>query len=109
VLVEDHHPELVGVLRHKNFKSFVLHSHSAEESLGLLLSHRTLVTSEPVRCREQAAVHEFAMIDIANATADRDILAVQISWMWSEYELASRQLFIARLSVNRAVLLEPVE
>jgi hypothetical protein len=83
-------------------------SGSREDSLGLLLSTEPSSPPRLTRYREKAAIHEFSRIDIA--TQPRiGTLAAQISWMWSEYQLASRQLFIAKLSGTGKVLLESIE
>jgi len=85
----------LGPLRTKNFLVGVGPASVDDEQLPALLAHRVFVTNHTEEFREQAAIHEFAIIDVGTDTGDPDKLADIISRGWSMGTLSRRALYVA--------------
>lgn len=62
-----------------------------------------------VRLVEDAAIHEFGIIDTGQATKEPEQLADIISREWLAGSLRMRQPFIARISENGSVAVREIE
>ena len=108
VLVIEGLPELMPLLRQKNFLVFELTQDATEDEIGQLLAHRVLVTRTPDLWREQAAIEEFSIIDVGDHH-DLPALATELSRLWTELRLKLRQSFVLRLRREADFSFEDIE
>ena len=66
----------------RNFKVFMISADPTDEQMGVLLTHRALVTENSEGLLEPAVIHEFGIIDTEHATKDPEGLADIISREW---------------------------
>ena len=74
-----------------------------------LLTHRVLITQHSKDFLEAAVIHEFGIIDMAQATKDPEDLADIISREWLAGSLRMRQPFIARISADGSLTVREIE
>jgi len=74
-----------------------------------LLTHRVLITEHSKDFLEAAVIHEFGIIDTAQATKEPEKLADIISSEWLAGSLRIRQPFIARISVDGSLTVREIE
>jgi len=71
-----------------------------ENSKGLWLSGRTLITRKPQPFEEDVPVTEYSVIDAQQGATDPAALAASISRAWTKFRLKSEGWFILRLQKN---------
>ncbi len=74
-----------------------------------LLTHCVLITEHSKDFLEAAVIHEFGIIDMAQATKDPEDLADIISREWLAGSLRMRQPFIARISADGSLTVREIE
>jgi hypothetical protein len=109
VLVVEALPELIPLLKKKNFIVFELTRGAEEDEIGQLLAHRVLVTGRLERFRENAAINEYSIIDIADYDHDAPSLAAEISRLWPELGLKHAQGWALRLRRDGQSTLDEIE
>lgn len=96
-------------LQLRNFKVLMMSANPTDQQMGVLLTHRVLVTENAEELLEPAVVHEFSIIDTGNATKDAEKLADIISREWLARSLRTRQPYIARISADGSVTVHEIE
>jgi hypothetical protein len=109
VMVVDGQPDLIPLLAKKRFIVFSLAEGATEDEIGQFLAHRVLVTSHLERFRENAAINEYSIIDIAEYDHDAHSLAAAISWLWPKLGLKLTKRWALRLRRDRRSTLEEIE
>jgi hypothetical protein len=109
VLVVDGLPELIPLLAKKRFIVFPFTEGATEDEIGQLLAHRVLITGRLERFRENAAINEYSIIDIADYDHDAPSLAAEISRLWAVLGLKHKQGFVLRLHLDSQPDLDEIE
>jgi hypothetical protein len=95
-------------LKSRNFWVHMISAVTADQQVNLL-EHRVLITEHSKAFLEAAVIHEFGVIDMAQATKDPEELADIISREWLAGSLRMRQPFIARISGDGSVTVVEIE
>jgi hypothetical protein len=109
LILDEHLYQLEQPLAQKNFKVYRVTSGMQDDQIAKELAHRILVTNNAADFREAAAIHEFSIIDTRSTLKDPAVLAEQISRVWIEAELRSKQPFYARLNQDGTATVTSIE
>jgi hypothetical protein len=99
---------LVSPLKSRNFWVHMISAVATDQQMDLV-THRVLITENSKDFLEAAVIHEFGIVDMAQATKDPEELADIISREWLAGSLRMRQPFFARISADGSLTLREIE
>jgi hypothetical protein len=99
---------LESPLKSRNFWVHIISAVATDQRMDLL-THRVLITENSKEFLEAAVIHEFGIIDTAQATKEPEKLADIISSEWLAGSLRMRQPFIDRISADGPVAVVEIE
>jgi hypothetical protein len=99
LVLPSHRADLAPHLKAKNFYVITLPADALDEqSMGMWLSARTLITDQPGELKYDVPVLEFSVIDISEVkTNDAAAIADIVSRAWTKYRLKTEGWFLLHL------------